>query len=140
MKRMADDQSTAKTTARKLASAAFLTTVEKAYNEHGGAAAFQAFQAAADQDVQDVPDDALAEDLHLGEAVVVMEEDDVQEEEEIDEDDEDEDVGDMEVEEEEVAVVPLQDGNVWKCPLCTVPYAYKHKNSAVRHIASGNHN
>ena len=49
MKRMADDRSTAKTTARKLASAAFLTTVEKAYNEHGGAAAFQAFQAAADQ-------------------------------------------------------------------------------------------
>ena len=43
MKRMADDRSFAKTTARKLASAAFLTTVDKVYNEHGGAAAFQAF-------------------------------------------------------------------------------------------------
>ena len=73
-----------------------------------------------------------------------MEEDDVQEEEEIDEDDEDkdedeEDMEDMEVE-EEVAVVPLQDSGRWKCPLCTVPYAYKNKKSAVRHIASGPHN
>ena len=71
-----------------------------------------------------------------------MEEDDVQEEEGIDEDDKDEDVGnmeDMEVE-EEVAVVPLQDSGRWKCPLCTVPYAYKNKKSAVKHIASGDHN
>ena len=43
---MADDRSTARHTARKLASITFLNSMEKAYNEHGGAAAVQA---AADQ-------------------------------------------------------------------------------------------
>ena len=80
MVRMADDRSNEKTTARKLASANFLKTVGKVYNEQGGPEAFQSYQAAADQDVQD----ALAEDLHLDEAVVVMVEEDSQ-------DDEDED-------------------------------------------------
>ena len=45
-KKMADDRSTARHTARKLASITFLNSMEKAYNEHGGAAAVQA---AADQ-------------------------------------------------------------------------------------------
>ena len=122
---MADDRSNEKTTARKLASANFLKTVGKVYNEQGGPEAFQSYQAAADQDVQD----ALAEDLHLDESEVVMVDEDSQ-------DDGDKDNDNMEVEE----VVPLKVRGRWKCPLCTKPRLYEDKRPVVKHIASGEHN
>ena len=75
-----------------------------------------------------------------------MMEADVQEDDKEDEEiDKEEDVGDVEEEEKEVAVVVLQDGGVWKCPLCTNSHAYKQKSSVIRHLANvnmgkGNHN